>query len=83
MTKHVYLKENNKVALPAWNVDVVNIIKKFNATIIVTTTTTRKSTTLFYKIKLGLQKLFCVVFEISTSNKNVSSIQIGKRYNIH
>ena len=38
--------------------------------------------TLFHKMKFGLQKAFCVVFEMSTSSKSVSSIQMGKRFNI-
>ncbi|WP_271785463.1 IS1595 family transposase, partial [Aquimarina algiphila] len=38
--------------------------------------------TLFHKVKFGLQKAFCVVFEMTTSSKSVSSIQMGKRFNI-
>ncbi|MBE7653886.1 IS1595 family transposase [Tenacibaculum finnmarkense] len=38
--------------------------------------------TLFHKVKFGLQKAFCVVFEMSTSSKSVSSIQMGKRFSI-
>ncbi len=38
--------------------------------------------TLFHKVKFGLQKAFCVVFKMSTSSKSVSSIQMGKRFNI-
>ena len=38
--------------------------------------------TLFHKVKFGLQKAFCVVFEMSTSSKSVSSIQMGKRFDI-
>ena len=38
--------------------------------------------TLFHKVKFGLQKAFCVVFEMSTSTKSVSSIQMGKRFDI-
>jgi hypothetical protein len=38
--------------------------------------------TLFHKVKFGLQKVFCVVFEMSTSSKSVSSIQMGKRFDI-
>lgn len=37
--------------------------------------------TLFHKGKFGLQKVFFVVFEMSTSSKSVSSIQMGKRFN--
>jgi len=38
--------------------------------------------TLFHKVKFGLQKAFCIVFEMSTSSKSLSSIQVGKRYGI-
>jgi len=38
--------------------------------------------TLFHKVKFGLQKAFCIVFEMSTSSKSVSSIQMGKRFDI-
>lgn len=38
--------------------------------------------TLFHKFKFGLQKAFCVVFEMSTSSKSISSIQMGKRFDI-
>jgi hypothetical protein len=37
---------------------------------------------LFNKVKFGLQKAFCVVFEMSTSSKSISSIQMGKRFSI-
>jgi hypothetical protein len=37
---------------------------------------------MFHKVKFGLQKAFCVVFEMSTSSKSVSSIQMGKRFDI-
>ncbi len=33
---------------------------------------------LFHKVKFCLQKVFCVVFEMSTSRKSISSIQIGE-----
>lgn len=38
--------------------------------------------TLFHKVKFGLQKAFCIVFEMSASSKGLSSIQMGKRYGI-
>ena len=38
--------------------------------------------TLFHKVKFGLQKAFMIVFEMSTSSKSLSSIQVGKRYGI-
>jgi hypothetical protein len=30
--------------------------------------------TLFHKVKFGLQKAFCIAFEMSTSSKSISSI---------
>jgi hypothetical protein len=39
---------------------------------------TATANTLFRKVKFGLQKVFCVVFEISTRTKSVSSIQMGR-----
>ena len=38
--------------------------------------------TLFHKVKFGLQKAFLIVFEMTTSSKSLSSVQIGKRYGI-
>lgn len=38
--------------------------------------------TLFHKVKFGLQKAFCIAFEMSTSSKSISSIQMGKRYSL-
>lgn len=38
--------------------------------------------TLFHRVKFGLQKAFCIVFEMSTSTQSLSSIQMGKRYGI-
>ncbi len=38
--------------------------------------------TLIHKVKFGLQKAFCIVFEMSTSSKSLSSVQVGKRYGI-
>ena len=38
--------------------------------------------TLFHKVKFGLHKAFCVVFEMSTSSKSISSIHMGKRFEI-
>ncbi len=38
--------------------------------------------TLFHKVKFGLQKSFCIVFEMTTSSKSVSSIQMGKRFDV-
>lgn len=38
--------------------------------------------TLFHKVKFGLQKAFLIVFEMTTSSKSLSSIQVGKRYGI-
>ena len=38
--------------------------------------------TLFHKVKFGLRKAFCIVFEMSTTSKSLSSIQMGERYGI-
>ncbi len=38
--------------------------------------------TLFHKVKFGLHKAFCIAFEMSTSTKGISSIQMGKRYDL-
>lgn len=38
--------------------------------------------TLFHKVKFGLQKAFCIVFEMTTSSKSLSSTQLGQRYGI-
>ncbi|OXA74478.1 DDE transposase, partial [Flavobacterium columnare] len=38
--------------------------------------------TLVHKVKVGLHKAFCIVFEMTTSSKSVSSIQMGKRFGI-
>lgn len=38
--------------------------------------------TLFHKVKFGVRKAFCIVFEMATLSKGISSAQIGKRYGI-
>jgi len=38
--------------------------------------------TLFHNVRFGLQKAFCIVFEMTCTNQVVSSIQIAKRYEI-
>jgi hypothetical protein len=38
--------------------------------------------TLFHKVKFGLQKAFCIVFEMSCTTKGISSTQVAKRYSI-
>lgn len=38
--------------------------------------------TLFHKVKFGLHKAFCMVFEMTTSSKSLSSIQLGQRYGV-
>lgn len=38
--------------------------------------------TLFHKVKFGVQKAFCIVFEMSCTTKGMSSTQIAKRYGI-
>ncbi len=35
--------------------------------------------TLLHKVKFGLHKAFCIAFEMSTSSKSLSSIQMEKR----
>lgn len=40
------------------------------------------SNTLFHKVKFGLHKAFCIVFEMTTSSKSLSSTQLGERYGI-
>lgn len=39
--------------------------------------------TLFHKVKFGLQKAFCIVFEMSCTTKGLSSTQMAKRYDIN
>lgn len=38
--------------------------------------------TLFHRVKFGIQKAFCIVFEMAYTNQAVSSIHIAKRYEI-
>lgn len=38
--------------------------------------------TLFHKVKFGLHKAFCMVFEMTTSSKSLSSVQLGERYGV-
>lgn len=38
--------------------------------------------TLFHKVKFGLQKAFCIVFEMTTTSKSLSSTQLAERYGI-
>jgi len=38
--------------------------------------------TLFHKVKFGMQKAFCIVFEMSCTTKGLSSTQMAKRYSI-
>jgi hypothetical protein len=38
--------------------------------------------TLFHKVKFGMQKAFCIVFEMSCTTKGLSSPQMAKRYGI-
>lgn len=38
--------------------------------------------TLFHKVKFGLRKAFCIVFEMNSTTKSLSSIQMGLRYGI-
>jgi hypothetical protein len=38
--------------------------------------------TIFHHLRFGLQKAFYIIFEMSTSSKGISSVQISKRYGI-
>jgi len=38
--------------------------------------------TLFHKVKFGLRKAFCIVFEMSTSSRSLASTQVAVRYGI-
>jgi len=38
--------------------------------------------TLFHKVKFGVQKAFCIVFEMSCTTKGISTLQLAKRYGI-
>lgn len=38
--------------------------------------------TLFHRVKFGIQKAFCIVFEMSCTTKGLSSTQVAKRYGI-
>jgi hypothetical protein len=38
--------------------------------------------TLFHKVKFGIQKAFCIIFEMTCSTKGLSSVQVAKRYGI-
>lgn len=43
---------------------------------------TATANTLFHKVKFGLHKAFCMVFEMVTSSKSLSSVQMGERYGV-
>lgn len=38
--------------------------------------------TLFHKVKFGIQKAFCIAFEMTCTSKSLSSIQVANRYGI-
>lgn len=38
--------------------------------------------TLFHNVKFGLQKAFCIVFEMTYTDRKLSSVEIAKRYEI-
>lgn len=38
--------------------------------------------TMFHKVKFGIRKAFCIVFEMSATTKSLSSSQLSKRYTI-
>jgi transposase-like protein len=41
------------------------------------------SNTLFHKVKFGLRKAFAIVYEITTTAKGVSALQIARKYDIN
>ena len=43
---------------------------------------TATANTLFHRVRFGLQKAFCMVFEMTTSSKSISSVQMAKRYGV-
>ena len=40
------------------------------------------SGTLFHRVRFGLRKAFFIVYEMSTSSKGLSSVQVANRYGI-
>lgn len=46
------------------------------------TTESPTAHTLFHKVKFGIQKAFCIVFEMSCTTKGLSTTQLAKRYGI-
>ncbi|MEM0575465.1 IS1595 family transposase [Flavobacterium sp. N6] len=44
---------------------------------------TATAETLFHGVKFGIQKAFCIAFEMTCTTKSTSSIQTGKRYGIN
>jgi phage antirepressor YoqD-like protein len=38
--------------------------------------------TLFHRVKFGIQKAFCIAFEMTCTTKSISSTQTAKRYGI-
>ncbi|MEN9907360.1 MAG: hypothetical protein RLZZ540_501 [Bacteroidota bacterium] len=38
--------------------------------------------TLFHRVKFGIQKAFCIAFEMTCTTKSISSTQAAKRYGI-
>lgn len=38
--------------------------------------------TMFHRLRFGLRKAFCILFEMSATTKNISASQIAKRYGI-
>ena len=72
------------MVLPAQSVFTQKDVKKRDTIIIVNCHHVESAiaNTLFHKVKFGLQKAFCIAFEMSTSSKSISSIQMGRRFSI-
>ncbi len=43
---------------------------------------TATANTLFHDVRFGLQKAFCMIFEMVCCSKNISSVQMSKRYGV-
>jgi transposase-like protein len=41
------------------------------------------SNTLFHKVKFGLKKAFCIVYEITTTANGMSALQISRKYDVN
>ena len=41
------------------------------------------SNTLFHKVKFGLRKAFCIVYEVTTTANGMSALQISRKYDVN